>query len=51
APVGIVTTITQITPIILLPVDKFIFHKKLTTSSIVGTFVSILGVAILFLAA
>ncbi|WP_320127550.1 DMT family transporter [uncultured Sphaerochaeta sp.] len=51
APVGIVTTLVQISPILLLPVDKFIFHKKLTTSSIIGTFVSIGGIAILFLAA
>ncbi len=51
APVGIVTTITQTTPILLLPIDKFILKKKITTSSLLGTFVSILGVAILFLAA
>jgi drug/metabolite transporter (DMT)-like permease len=51
APVGIVTTIAQVSPIILLPVDKFLFHKKLTAESIIGTFVSIAGVALLFLAA
>jgi len=51
APVGIVTTITQTTPILLLPIDKFILKKKITASSLLGTFISILGVAILFLAA
>lgn len=51
APVGIVTTITQTTPILLLPVDKFILKKKITASSLLGTFVSIIGVGILFLAA
>lgn len=51
APVGIVTTITQTTPILLLPIDKFFLKKKITVSSLLGTFVSILGVAILFLAA
>ena len=51
APVGIVTTITQTTPILLLPIDKFILKKKITASSLLGTFVSILGVGILFLAA
>lgn len=51
APVGIVTTITQTTPILLLPVDKFILKKKITASSLLGTFISIIGVAILFLAA
>ncbi|MDT4762113.1 DMT family transporter [Sphaerochaeta sp. PS] len=51
APVGIVTTITQTTPILLLPIDKFILKKKISTSSLLATFVSILGIAILFLAA
>jgi drug/metabolite transporter (DMT)-like permease len=51
APIGIVTTIAQISPIILLPIDKFIFHRKVTFSSIIGTFVSLAGVALLFLAA
>ena len=51
APVGIVTTITQTTPILLLPIDKFILKKRITFSSLLGTFVSILGVGILFLAA
>ena len=51
APVGIVTTITQITPILLLPFDRFILHKRLTASSLAGTFLSIAGVAVLFLAA
>ncbi|MBZ4674029.1 MAG: protein of unknown function transrane [Spirochaeta sp.] len=51
APVGIVTTITQITPILLLPFDRFILHKKLSLPSLGGTFLSIAGVAVLFLAA
>ena len=51
APVGIVTTITQTTPILLLPIDKFVLKKKITTSSLLGTFVSIIGVGVLFLAA
>jgi len=51
APVGIVTTITQVTPILLLPFDYFILHKRLTASSLAGTFLSIAGVAVLFLAA
>lgn len=54
APVGIVTTITQVTPPILLlpPFDRFILHKKVSLASLGGTFLSIAGgVAILFLAA
>jgi len=51
APIGIVTTITQITPVLLLPFDHYILHKKLTIFSLGGTFLSIAGVAMLFLAA
>ncbi len=51
APVGIVTTITQTTPILLLPIDKFVLKKKITVSSLLGTFISIVGVGVLFLAA
>ncbi|MDY0288080.1 MAG: DMT family transporter [Sphaerochaeta sp.] len=51
APVGIVTTITQTAPILLLPIDKFVLKKKITASSLLGTFISIIGVGILFLAA
>lgn len=49
APVGIVTAISQVSPVLLLPVDKFILKKKLTLSSIAGTIISILGVALLFI--
>ena len=51
APVGLVTPNTQMTPILLLPFDRFILHKRLTASSLAGTFLSIAGVAVLFLAA
>ncbi|MGE4454371.1 MAG: DMT family transporter [Sphaerochaeta sp.] len=51
APVGIVTTITQVSPILLLPFDRFILHKKVTPPSLLGTLLSIAGVAVLFLAA
>ena len=49
APVGIVTAISQVSPVLLLPVDKFILKKKLTLSSITGTIISIVGVALLFI--
>ena len=51
APVGIVTTITQTTPILLLPIDRFVLKKTISASSLLGTFISIVGVGILFLAA
>ena len=49
APVGIVTAISQISPVLLLPVDRFILKKKLSFASISGTLISILGVVLLFL--
>lgn len=51
APIGIVTTLTQVTPILLIPFDIFIMHKRLSLSDMAGTLLSIVGVALLFLAA
>ncbi|MDY4609988.1 MAG: DMT family transporter [Sphaerochaetaceae bacterium] len=48
APVGIVTAISQISPILLLPVDKFVFHRTLSAASVTGTIISIAGVVLLF---
>lgn len=50
APVGIVSTITQVTPIILLPIDYFILKRTVSRASFVGTILSVLGVSLLFLA-
>jgi len=49
APVGIVTTIMQISPIILLPVDRFIFRKQIPSGAVAGTFLAVAGAALLFL--
>lgn len=49
APVGIVTTIMQISPIILLPVDRFIFKKQIPSGAVGGTFMAVGGAALLFL--
>lgn len=49
APVGIVTAISQVSPVLLLPIDKFVLKKKLSGASITGTMISIMGVALLFL--
>lgn len=49
APVGIVTAISQVSPVLLLPIDKFVLKKKLSAASITGTMISIMGVALLFL--
>jgi len=51
APVGLVTTITQISPVLLLPFDRLILKHRISPSSLAGTLLSIVGIAILFLAA
>ncbi len=49
APVGIVTTLMQTTPIMLLPIDRFVFKKRVTIRAVAGTFLAICGAAMLFL--
>ena len=49
APVGIVMAITQISPILLLPVDKFILKKEVPWDAAAGTIAAIGGTVILFL--
>ncbi len=48
APVGIVTAISQISPVLLLPIDKFVFRRRLSVASVAGTLISIAGVVMLF---
>ena len=47
--VGIAATLMATTPIIMLPYSVFIHKEKLTWRSILGTFLAVGGVAILFL--
>jgi drug/metabolite transporter (DMT)-like permease len=47
--VGIAATIMSIVPILLLPLVKIFYKEKLTWKSTTGAFVSVGGVAILFL--
>lgn len=48
-PVGIVTTIMQISPILLLPVEAIFFKRKITTAIIIGTLVAVAGAVLLFM--
>lgn len=47
--VGIASTLMSTIPIIMLPLTYFIYKEKLTTKSIVGAFIAVAGVAMLFL--
>ena len=49
APVGIVTTIMQISPIILLPVEAVFFNRKITPAILTGTITAVGGAVILFI--
>lgn len=49
APVGIVTAIMQTSPIMLLPVDKFVFKKEIPLGAVGGSVLAIGGAALLFL--
>ncbi|MCK5674895.1 MAG: EamA family transporter, partial [Spirochaetales bacterium] len=49
APVGIVTTLMQLTPIMLLPIDRFYLKKHIPTGAVWGTLVAVLGAGILFI--
>lgn len=48
-PVGVVSTLTSLPPIFLLPVGYFVFNERYGWPSIAGTFLAIAGVAVLFL--
>jgi drug/metabolite transporter (DMT)-like permease len=48
-PVGIATTLSHTTAIVLIPVGHFVFGEKITGRAILGTAVTIAGVALLFL--
>ncbi|MDA3941633.1 MAG: DMT family transporter [Spirochaetia bacterium] len=49
APVGIVTTLMQLTPIMLLPIDKFYLKKHIPAEAVWGTMVAVAGAGILFI--
>jgi drug/metabolite transporter (DMT)-like permease len=49
AEVGVASTLTSITPIILLPVGYFIFKERFGWGAVIGTIIAITGVALLFL--
>lgn len=48
APTGIVSTITSITPILLIPVSIIVFKEKVFPREIIGAFITLLGILLLF---
>lgn len=47
--VGIASTIMALPPVIMLPLIRYFYNEKLTYRSILGAFIAVTGVAILFL--
>ncbi|MBI5020105.1 MAG: DMT family transporter [Ignavibacteriales bacterium] len=47
--VGIASTIMAMVPILMLPLVKFIYKEKLTMTAIIGSFIAVGGVVVLFL--
>ena len=47
--IGVASTLMALPPLFLLPVDYFIFKEKFGWGAIVGTFMALIGVGILFL--
>jgi len=49
APVGIVTTISQMTPVILIPTERILFGKRISLRALFGTSMAVAGTGLLFL--
>jgi drug/metabolite transporter (DMT)-like permease len=47
--VGIASTIMATIPVVMLPMVKFIYKEKLSVKAILGAFLAVIGVAILFI--
>ena len=47
--VGTTSTLMALTPIVLIPISKWIYKEKISRRSIIGTFVTMIGVAIIFI--
>jgi len=47
--VGIAATIMAIVPILMLPLVRFVYKEKLSWRAIIGAFIAVVGVAVLFL--
>jgi drug/metabolite transporter (DMT)-like permease len=48
-PVGVSTTLSHTTAIMLIPISFFVFNERITARAIFGTIVTITGIAILFI--
>ena len=49
APVGIASTLLALPPIFLLPLSRAIFKERIEAKAVLGTFIALVGVAMIFL--
>jgi drug/metabolite transporter (DMT)-like permease len=49
AEIGVASTLMALTPVLLLPIGRFVFGERIGWRAILGTLVAITGVALLFL--
>jgi drug/metabolite transporter (DMT)-like permease len=47
--VGIASTLMAMVPVLMLPISKFYYKEKLSSTSILGTIIAVVGITILFL--
>ncbi len=47
--VGIASTLMTLSPVFLLPITHWIFHERITVRAVMGTLVTLAGVAMIFL--
>jgi len=48
-PVGIASTLMALPPIILIPLERWIFHERVSSRAVVGTVVALVGAAAIFM--
>jgi drug/metabolite transporter (DMT)-like permease len=49
APTGIVSTITSITPILIIPISIIVFKEKIFSKEIFGAIITLIGISLLFI--
>lgn len=49
APIGIASTLMALPPLFMIPISRIVFKESITIPSVVGTVITLLGVAIIFL--
>ncbi len=49
APTGVVSTITSLTPVLIIPVSVYMFKERVLLREILGAVISLIGVSLLFL--